>query len=107
MPQHISKNYFYNPDTKSLYRIITENKHLLWRPDMRGCAAFNSEIYTSYKDRCENIGWITRIPGKPSYKYSMKIWGELGFEGWKELLTDREPQYVVSPLSSWECTEIK
>lgn len=107
MKKHISKNYFYNSDTKSLYRIISDNKHLLWRPEYAGVACFNKALYEEYKDRCEKIGWIVRIEGKPFYRYSMPIWGECGFNAWKILLEDVEPQYLVFPLSAWEVKEIK
>jgi hypothetical protein len=107
MKYHIEKNYFYNDETKALYRIITDNKHLIWRPEYRGLAAFNADIYNKYRNRCTIIGWITRIKGKPSYKYSMPILSSNGFDFWKEEIRYREPQYIVRGLSSWKCEEIK
>jgi hypothetical protein len=103
MKIHITKNYFFNDESKVLYRIISENKHILWRPKYHGLPAFNAEIFNQYKDRCLKIGWISRITDRPSYRYSMEI---KDFDERKETINDREPQYVVAPLSSWNCEEI-
>ena len=100
------KNYRFDEKKKILFRVITDNKHLLWRPDMKGCAAFNAEVYEKYRDKAEWIGWRVEIDGKV-FRYKMPVWGEAGFDEWKETLNDREKQYVVSPLASWECEEIK
>jgi len=104
MKIHISKNYFYNDESRVLYRIISDNRHILWRPEFKGCVCFNKEIYDNYKSKCLKIGWIKRIPGKPSYRYSVSI---KDFDDWKETINDREPQYVLRGLESYKCEELK
>ena len=55
-------NYHYNPEYKVLYRELDDKKHLLWRPPFSGTPAFNAEIYNSFKNQINWLGY--KLDGK-------------------------------------------